>query len=73
MKPSQLPSLDREIQRYRAPDVDIANPEISLEGEHAVVSFQRTDRDETGRALTLPRQTFRLVRGASGIVAERIE
>ena len=73
VKPSQLPSLDREIQRYRTLDVDIANPEISLEGEHAVVSFQRTDRDETGRALTLPRQTFRLVRGASGIVAERIE
>jgi hypothetical protein len=73
VKSSQLPVLEAQIRQYRSLDVDIADAQITLEGQHAVVSFKRTDRDETGRVLDLPRQKFRLERGPSGLTGERID
>jgi len=73
VKPSQLPTLEAQIGRYRTLEVDIMDAKISLEGGDATVSFKRTDRDETGRVLDLPRQKFRLRRGPGGVTAERLD
>jgi tRNA A-37 threonylcarbamoyl transferase component Bud32 len=69
----QARKMKEALDRYREYRVSITNEQIRLEGDRATVSFDRTDSDETGRALSVPRQTVRLVKGPNGVVMTRTE
>jgi tRNA A-37 threonylcarbamoyl transferase component Bud32 len=64
---SQRESLEKILEHYKQLDVAITKETIDMEGDQAVVSFNRVDTDESGKPIEIPeRFTFRLRKGPDG-------
>src|SRR2546428_9645692 len=57
IRDEQQPALRRVLAGYKRLDVAVSNEHIKLDGGRAVLSFERTDTDETREALQHPRPT----------------
>ena len=69
IREEQQTDMRRVLAEYKRLDVSVTNESISLEGKRALLSFDRTDTDETGKELRHPRQTVLLERSAAGVVS----
>jgi hypothetical protein len=61
--------LASALAEYRALHVSLSNVTVSVESGRTLVSYDRTDSDETGTALKHPRRTIELRRLASDQIA----
>jgi hypothetical protein len=66
---AQAEAVSKALAGYKSLQVTVSNERITLQGQNATVSFDRSDRDETGKTMPYPKQTWRLQKSASGVVA----
>ncbi len=69
IRADQQDEVRRRLAVYERFDVSVSNESISLDGARALMSFDRIDRDETGRQMRHPRQTVLLERAPEGVVS----
>jgi len=66
---AQADAVRKALSGYENFHVTVTNERITLQGQQATVSFDRSDTDETGKAMPHPKQTWRLQKSALGVVA----
>jgi len=66
---AQSDAVKSALAQYKNYTVSITSEHIVIEGRHATVRFDRTDADETGKALGPRHEEFRLEKRPEGIVA----
>ena len=69
VSPDRQEALRNALDAYVALHVSVSNATFTPEGTHGLLSFDRTDSDETGKQLKHPRYTLELERRAAGVVS----
>lgn len=67
--PANEEHLARALSVYESLHVSFSNVSVSVDAGRTLVSYDRTDFDETGKALKYPRHTFELHRVSSDRLA----
>jgi hypothetical protein len=69
IRADQQDEARRQLAAYKQYEVSVSNESISLEATKARMSFDRVDKDETGRRMKHPRQTVVLEHLPQGVVS----